>query len=206
MKSVFILILVFFITSCAQVPVKPPSDVATEVLAPVEVVTETPAPVFTVQGLKIGIKELKGFSTVQEKRFREIVAETEKTINSEKFKASVRDWYHKGKKQFFDTTDTNEQVLAKILSYDWVLEYRLEKMRIGSSVIGYTYPDVTWIVINARKWSSLSDAEISGNICHEYGGHKLGRYKHEYNNSPNRPFSVPYGVGYLCRDLFKKHQ
>jgi hypothetical protein len=155
-------------------------------------------------GVRIVLKSLTGFSPAQAARFERIALQTEKVINSPEFKAAVLGWYHKGKRQFFDTEDSNEKVLENILSADWSLEYRLEFMRPFSSVIGYTYPDVTWIVLNARKYGVLGDGAIAGNICHEAGAHKLGRYVHSYNATPDRPYSVPYGLGWICEDLYGK--
>jgi hypothetical protein len=163
---------------------------------------ETPAPAEGV--FKIEIKELKGFSKVQEARFRKIAEKTEGIVRSEEFKNRVLSFKNRaGVARFHDTPDSNAKVLEKI-NRPWALEYRLEYMRWGTSAIGYTYPDVTWIAINARKFDYLSDAEIAANISHEQGCHKVGGYDHSFRWNEDRDFSVPYGVGSIVEKLYGK--
>lgn len=190
-----LILVLAFLLLCPSCAVKAPSK---DVKPQVEI--ETP-PIKIDDYVKIEIKSLEGFSESQELRMRKIIANTEKVINSTEFHKEVLNWYHNKKLQFFDTKDSNEQVLEKILSKDWVLEYRLEKMK--SNVVGYTYPSVEWIAFNKSLFDKKKESEISQNICHEYGGHKLGRYSHSYNSTKNRPYSVPYGIGFLCKKYYK---
>lgn len=157
-------------------------------------------PAFAV---KVEVVSLTGFSHIQAARFRQVAKNTEAVINSPGFKAMIEGWYWKKKNRFVDTTDTPKQVYAKISSKDWKLEYRLEWLW-ARSTIGYTYPDVPWIALNSRKWGVLDDADISANICHEAGGHKFGRYAHTFEWTPDRPYSVPYGLGYACSYFYRK--
>lgn len=187
-------ILLLMVMTCVGMGSKQPPK---PTKPPVEVVL-TPAQA----QVKINIIKLTGFNPAQEARYRKVIARTELIINSAEFKIAVSNFLHKGKAQFFDTLDSNQNVLSKVLSKDWDLEYRLEYMRVGSSTIGYTYPDVQWIALNARKYAGLSDKDLSANLCHEMGGHKIGRYEHSSKYNSNRPFSVPYGLGSICSDLF----
>lgn len=154
--------------------------------------------------IKLEVTSLKGFDGLQETRFRNIVANTEKVVNLKAFEVAVKSHIYKGKNYFVDTTDTPEAVFNKVTSANWKLEYRLEALSILSKTIGYTYPSVTWIAFNSRKWYSLSDAEISANICHEYGGHKFGRYNHSQQWNEARDYSAPYGLGTICKNLYKR--
>jgi hypothetical protein len=196
MKFVLMLLL---LVSCATV--KSPSEIAIDVLAPIEVVAEK-EPVEIKEATKVQVVSLTGFNATQEARFRKILSNVEKVINSERFKKEVLDHTYQDKKQFVDTTDSNEQVLTKILSKTWAIEYRLEMLSRFSSTVGYTYPNVTWIVLNARKYPLMSDADVANNIIHEYGGHKLGRYGHAQKWNAARDYSTPYGLGNIGEKVY----
>jgi hypothetical protein len=174
----------------SPVPSKPDTEI---VLAPT-----------VVTYVAIEIVSLTGFTPEQETRFRKIVSNTEAVINEVQFKKEVEGWRWNGKNSFVDTSDTPKQVYSKVTSQSWKLEYRLEKLRPFSKTIGYTYPNVSWIAFNAKKFPVLEDAEIAANICHEYAGHKLGRYQHGQQYTKDRPYSVPYGLGSICERIYKR--
>lgn len=151
--------------------------------------------------VRILVKSLTNFSPAAAARFRKVVANLETVVNSPEFEAGVKGWYHKGKNEFFDTTDTPAQVFNKITSKDWELEYKMMWLA-HKSTVGYTKPEVSWIALNTRNY--LADEDLAQNICHEYGAHKLGGYVHSYYPTADRPFSGPYGVGYLCGTIYEK--
>lgn len=70
------------------------------------------------------------------------------------------------------------------------------------SVIGYTYPGTKMQWIYAKFFNQMDEAEIAGNLAHEYC-HKLG-FQHEFNPTALRPYTVPYGVGYMTRDMARR--
>jgi hypothetical protein len=189
----FLLLAVHLAHSRGAPAPKVPVVVAPEVIVPSK-----------VEGMpvQILILSLKGFNGVQEMRFRAVSANTEVIINSAEFKDKIIGWKYSNKSQFVSTSDSPAQVYQKIMSKHWALDYKLESLR--SSTVGYTYPDVNWIAINSNKWNKFEDADISGNICHEYGGHKLGRYDHTSSYNSARPYSAPYGIGDTCRELYRK--
>lgn len=71
-----------------------------------------------------------------------------------------------------------------------------------SGVLGWTYPNIAKQWISRWFLDSSSVAEIAGNLAHEYC-HKLG-YVHPYKNTPSRPHTVPYAIGYLTRNFAKR--
>lgn len=152
----------------------------------------------------VKVANLSGFSVAEASRFTRIADGVEQIVNSPEFRAMVLEWHYKGAKRFVDTNDTPAEVLKKITSQDWALVYELQSRLWKTSTIGYTKPSWTKIVIYRDKFHNLDDAEIARNICHEYGGHKLGRYGHSSRPTPERPYSVPYGVGFICWKLYKK--
>lgn len=70
--------------------------------------------------------------------------------------------------------------------------------------VGYTYPNSAWQWIN--QWfldsSNVTEADIAGNIAHEYM-HKLG-FGHAYRSHATRQYTVCYAIGYLVAGLAKK--
>lgn len=192
-----LLMLFFAIGMGSRQPI-PPNTAPTP--GPSEVET---LPARTDRLIKLEVISLKGFEGDKELRFRNIVANTQKVVNLKAFEERVKFHTFNGKNYFVDTTDTPVQVYEKVTSEDWKLEYRLEWIS-ASSTIGYTYPSVKWIALNSRKWYQLDDAEISANICHEYGGHKFGRYNHAQKWARSRDYSTPYGLGTICEELYRK--
>ncbi len=143
----------------------------------------------------VKVKSLKGFNADQALRFIAVANNTQVVINSDEFRSAIVTHTWKSVSTLTDTTDTPFQVFAKITAADW---------NLARSTIGYTYPDVSWIAINSRKWDSLTDADISGNICHEYGGHKFGKYSHSMKWTASRDHSAPYWIGDKCREVYSK--
>jgi len=192
------LLLLLLLTACVSTPpstIKESNEVVVETLQPVVVTAPS-------KQTRVLITSLTGFSQTEEARFKKIAANVEVILNSSEYKEAILNHSWKGQKQFVSTTDSNETVYQKITSSDWKLEYRLEKLSRFSKTIGYTYSNVSWIVINARKFPFLSDADIAANIAHEYGGHKLGRYGHDMNWSEARDYSAPYGIGYTLEKIY----
>jgi hypothetical protein len=62
----------------------------------------------------------------------------------------------------------------------------------SKNVYGYTYPSVNKEWINRRYMVKMSRCELASLLGHETS-HKKG-YKHDFNYSPSRQFSVPYSV------------
>lgn len=180
-----------------DIELPPPTEIAKPEVEPAPIVVPT------IKTVGLHIVSLTGFTKAQEDKFKKIIANCEIILNSNEFKQAILDFTYNGKKQFVSTTDSNEQVLEKLLSKDWPLEYRLE-YRIYGKTIGYTLPSVTWIVIYTKFFNILSDAEIAGNIFHELGGHKVGRYGHDMKWSKPRDYSAPYGIGYVSEKIYHK--
>lgn len=123
-------------------------------------------------------------------------------------------WWKKcNKKTYYGfryTNDGTRVVLKKMLSGAEVLKPEEDgvadiELACGNQkgVVGWTYANTLkqWV----SRWfiSSASIAEQAGNRAHEYM-HKLG-YDHPFKATADRPYSVPYAVGYLTRDWIKKN-
>lgn len=197
-----LLVLILILSGCSHQPAKSPVEIAAPVA--IEILQPDIVPEHII---KVEIDSLKGFSAAQEIRFKKIASNVQAVINSPAFKEGILNFTYNSKKQFVSTNDTNEQVAQNVLSKDWKLEYKLEyiaKKPFVALTVGYTYPSVTWIVINSKIFDTYDDADIACNIFHEYGGHKLGRYGHDQSYSKSRDYSVPYGIGSLGEKIYRK--
>jgi hypothetical protein len=104
----------------------------------------------------------------------------------------------------------NEQVLAKMLAGAERLENEADSeadifltLAKGSkNVLGWTNPHTKIQWISRWFFRSATPEKIAGNLAHEYC-HKLG-FKHEYKNTKQRKYSVPYAVGYLTAIAARK--
>lgn len=184
---VFLFLMSF--SSMAQIPaVIPGSD---------------PAPLISPIKTEVVIVYLSGFSPKEEARFKEIVRKTQIVINLPQFQSRVENFTFNGEKRFHFTPDSTIKVFQKITSQRWLLEYKLEWIW-AKSTIGYTMKSVSWIALNSRRFGKMKDSAVAANICHEFGGHKLGSYDHEKQWNPKRDFSVPYGIGTICGELYEE--
>lgn len=78
-------------------------------------------------------------------------------------------------------------------------DMEIEFYYANNSTVGYTYTSSKRIWVNTKFYDTFRPSQASGNFTHEWN-HKLG-YGHEVNNSAYRPYTVPYGVGYIMRDI-----
>lgn len=144
-------------------------------------------------------------------RITRLIKEVEGIINSEKFKARVLNAWYNGKAQFKDTTLSNEEVYKALRegaeldsSPDWTWNVEVEISKARCSTLGWTYPNVRKFWINSCGFEKRADAGLAGTICHEYA-HKLG-FKHDFQKTPGREFTVPYAVGTICAELFNQSE
>lgn len=201
------MLLLFVTTSCStykipdsidEIPDIGPTETEVVTLPPITV-----GPEVVVNSIKLPIVSLTGFTEAQATRFKKIVANVEVVINTQEFKEMVLNFTYNKKMAFVDNGGfTNAQILEKVLSKDWPIEYKLESMR--SYTVGYTYPSVTWIAINKKNFNDYDDGDIACNILHEMGGHKIGRFDHAQKWSQSRDYSVPYGIGYGGEKIYRK--
>lgn len=192
------MLLLLFLFSCATYAPQTDQnkvDKVSEIVQPIEV---------TSNKVKIEFVELKWFDAIQKERMIKIAKNLEVVINSDQFKQELLNVEWNNKKQMVSTSDTNEQVYNKITSADWKLTYKLVKLRYGSSVIGYTLPNVEWIALNSRKYYYLTDADLAANMAHEYGGHKFGKYDHDMKWSKSRDYSAPYAIGSVVEKIYNQ--
>lgn len=151
---------------------------------------------------------LRDFGPEDEKKMRDALSRLQIVINSSEFKERVIEHIFNGQRTFNDNDDlTNEQIYEKLMSgredllpevdqeidLDMTLYYR------NNSTVGYTYPDTVRIWVNDKFFSGYSLGQVAANAIHEWT-HKVG-FTHDFRNNPDRPFSVPYAIGSIVRDM-----
>jgi hypothetical protein len=157
--------------------------------------------------------QLIGFSREHEDKILKGIELVKKVVASDEFKQKVLNHTYKGKKQYVDNGGlTNAQVYKKLLEGAEMLnpeknntmDIQLESYYESNIVIGYTMPSILKVFMNEKylDQSSFQANQVAMNLMHEWL-HKLG-FKHAQDNSPSRPHSVPYAIGYIVRDLAKK--
>lgn len=134
-------------------------------------------------------------------------------IGSKEFKERVLNFEYNGKKEFVDNQGlTNIEIYQKLLDgreslspeLDHQMDLELELYFSYRNTVGYTYPEELKIWMNKKFFRVYTPAEVAGNLFHEWT-HKLG-FSHSFRYNKARDYSVPYGLGYLIRELGKKYE
>lgn len=133
-------------------------------------------------------------------------------VASEAFKNKVLNHRYNGKKQFANNQGlTNKQIYNKILNGAEVLKKTVDnemdlELQLytdnNSNTVGYTFPTTNRIWMNSKYFNKNTAALVTTNMMHEWL-HKLG-FGHDAEVTARRPYSVPYAIGYMVRDLAKK--
>lgn len=157
---------------------------------------------------------LKGFSPSHKEKVSAASELIKEVIASNEFKDAVLGHVYKGKKQFANNNGlSNEEIYKKILEgsekftpgKDNQMDLHLESYSDPKSItVGYTYKTVKQIWMNTKYVAMYPAAKITTNMVHEWL-HKLG-FGHDMEKTSKRPYSVPYAVGYIVRDLAAQRQ
>jgi hypothetical protein len=157
--------------------------------------------------------QMSGFDRNQEEKINQAFSLIKQVVATDEFKQQVLNKRYKGKKQFVDNGGlSNAQIYKKILEAsemlnpgeDNIMNLNLVSYYERGNVIGYTKPDISTIFMNIKylNKSTFEIREVAMNLTHEWL-HKLG-FKHAFVQTPSRPHSVPYAIGYIMRALAKK--
>ena len=157
------------------------------------------------------IKTFK-FTSAGRKKINSAAELIKEVVASEEFKNKVLNHKYNGKKQFANNQGlTNKQIYNKILNgaeklnkvADNEMDLELELYTDNdSNTVGYTFPNTNRVWMNSKYFNKNTPALVTTNMMHEWL-HKLG-FGHDAEVTAKRPYSVPYAVGYIVRDLAKK--
>lgn len=151
---------------------------------------------------------LVNFDIVQREKIQAAAILIEKILATEDFRSRVLGHKFNGVKTFANNNGlTNRQVYDRILIgaetlfpvKNNALDVEVELIYENSNTIGYTYPNSTRIWMNLKYFNNYTPREIAANLMHEWL-HKLG-FNHATSPTTERPYSVPYAVGYMIRSL-----
>ncbi|MBT4791385.1 MAG: hypothetical protein HON90_07425 [Halobacteriovoraceae bacterium] len=154
---------------------------------------------------------LQDFSIEQEEKMHDALARLKIVINSKEFKQKVLDHQFEGQNSFEDNDGlTNEEIYDLIMLGSEVLQPEDDEQMdlditlyyASNSTVGYTYPDTVRTWINNKFFKTYTLGKVAGNVAHEWT-HKLG-FGHDFRNTANRKYSVPYGVGNIVKELVDK--
>ena len=191
-------------------------DAVTGVVESDSVTYESTAPVAAISSLPslaLSFKTnvtLMNLSATQAAKYNKAVTMVKRVVATEAFRTKVLNHAYAGVKKFVDNGGkTNAQIYQSIL--DAAEKLKLVKnntMDLGvkmyyqaSSVVGYTSTNISYINVNTKFFNTYTVNQVAGNLFHEWL-HKLG-YGHSASATASRPYSVPYAIGYMVRDLGK---
>lgn len=154
------------------------------------------------------------FSAEQEEKMMSALERLKLVVNSVEFKERVLAHTYAGSKQFVDNDGlSNEEIYLKIMEgaetlsrdgdggniADGEIDLDIELYYSSKNVVGYTYPNVLQIWVNTKYFNTNSLGAVAANVIHEWT-HKLG-FEHSYYSNSSRPYSVPYGIGSIVKEL-----
>ncbi len=132
-------------------------------------------------------------------------------VATKAFRDAVLAHKYNGKKQFNNNLGlTNTQIYNKILNASEkltpgnnnTLDVELELYTDDTTVVGYTFGSSKRIWMNTKYFNKFYPYQVSANLFHEWL-HKIG-FGHDYEATEGRPYSVPYAVGTIMRNMAKK--
>lgn len=150
------------------------------------------------------------FTATQKAKYNAAIAIVKKVVATDAFRTKILNFKYNGIKQFANNKGlTNSQIYQSILdAAESLRPIKNNTMDLGvklyyaaNTVVGYTNPSITYINVNTKFFNSFSANQVAGNLFHEWL-HKIG-YDHDSAATARRPYSVPYAVGYIVRDLGK---
>lgn len=156
---------------------------------------------------------LIGFTPGQENKIRSASGLIRKIVRSKEFKDRVLTHTWKGKKQFAENGGlSNTEIYQKILEgqekmtsfgVNHTMDLEVELYTDYDSItIGYTYPSIVRIYMNRKYFNKFRPYQVADNMTHEWL-HKIG-FVHPLKATPERPYSVPYAVGYIVKGIARE--
>lgn len=157
---------------------------------------------------------LTNFTASQEEKMREALKRLKIVVNSEQFRERVLAHTYNGSNQFVNNNGlSNEEIYIRIMEgaetlsrdgdggnvVDSEMDIDIKLYYSSRSTVGYTYPNVLQIWVNRKYFIPNSLGAVAANVIHEWT-HKLG-FGHDSKRTSRRPYSVPYGVGTIMKDL-----
>ncbi len=154
--------------------------------------------------------DLISFNSQQAEKYNKAIDIVKLVVATEEFRDRVINYTYNGVRTFVDNRGlTNEEIYQSILEAaeslrpikNNMIDLEVQLYYANNTVIGYTNGNTTRIWVNTKYFNTFMENSVAGNLFHEWL-HKLG-YAHDYESTPERPYSVPYAVGYIMGDIGK---
>ena len=175
---------------------------------------DTPDPVSSLPAqalsFKTNVSYLSGFDSADETKYDKAVALVKKVVATEAFRTAVLNHTYGGMKTFVQNNGlSNAQVYQAVLdAAEKLTPSKNNTMDVGvklyyenSSTVGYTSTGITYINVNTKYFDTYAINSVAANLFHEWL-HKLG-YGHDVSATARRPYSVPYAIGSIIRNVGK---
>lgn len=146
-------------------------------------------------------------------KFQKAIAIIKDVVATEEFRTAIINHTYSGKKTFVDNGGyTNAQIYQMILdaaeklqpAKNNTMDMEVELYYAATSTVGYTYANSKRIWVNTKFFNSYTPSSVAGNLFHEWL-HKLG-FTHASSATSSRPYSVPYAIGYMIRNMGKEFE
>lgn len=156
---------------------------------------------------------LTNFEVADEEKLAKAIEIIKKVIATDEFKDKVLNFTYNGKKEFIDNRGyTNGQIYQILLrgkeklkpEINHKMDLELELYYSNQNTVGYTMVNTMKIWMNTKYFDVYTPSQVAGNVFHEWT-HKLG-FDHATTYSVSRDYSVPYGLGYLIRQLGMQYE
>lgn len=148
-------------------------------------------------------------SRTREEKVHDAIEVLRRIFSSREFKRRILNHRYQGRRTFAQNRGlSNEEIYHKLLDgVERLKPYRNNAMDVElalytdnrSTVMGYTLPTTRRIWMNTKYFNRYRPSQLAANLTHEWL-HKLG-FDHDYKRTKKRPFTVPYAIGYIVRDL-----
>lgn len=157
------------------------------------------------------VSYLAGFDSQDIAKYNRAVALVKKVVATDAFRKAVLNHTYQGKKTYVQNNGlSNAQIYQSILeAAEKLTPAKNNTMDVGvklyytnNNVVGYTSTGITYINVNTKYFDTYAINSVASNLFHEWL-HKLG-YGHDSAATARRPYSVPYAIGYMVRDIGKK--
>lgn len=157
--------------------------------------------------LDINVK-LEGFNETRTIKMNKAIKLLKKVVNGIEFKRRVLEHKYRGETTFVENDNlSNSEIFDKIMKgseeqlvgENKTIDLIVHLYYSSKNVVGYTYPSKLDIYVNRKYFDPNSLSKVAANLMHEWM-HKLG-FGHSYYYNSARPYSVPYAIGTMIKDI-----
>ncbi len=168
--------------------------------------------------LELKVTDRENFSAAQSQKLDQAIVVLDQILNTPEFKEAILNFSYQGKLGFIQNNGkSNLEIYEALMAgaeqfpsprpADGVADMRLSIYtppfwKPISRAIAFTSPSDPFLHVYNRYYNNASIADISNTVIHEWT-HKMG-FDHDFNATPERPYSVPYGVGGIVKNLVSK--